>query len=685
MSLSLFRMPVLAASLLAVLASPCWALLSTQSMLGPVGQLQQGSMNHVGMSRSGRFVLFGSTSPQGLYLRDIKTQTTVQVSSWAGGHNFYGISANGRYLAFKNNVGAWVVRDRLRNLDTPIAAARETNVGLSDNGWAWFVNTAGQLVLLRLQDQTQKIVATAGASLGTLYQRNWLSADGQTGLYKTATGYQLYNASTQQSLPFAPQWAGVSLGLTDAISLSGNGQFLVFAPTPAATGPYLFRARLQAAGYQLERFDLSSLHVRPDVAGLSVSADGRFISLVGNIQQGHPEWAAANALSPDTVGQGYPRVLRYDTQTGQLLTLSVAADGGPLRQKTDDGSGLWPLLNQTNILSDDGSMVEFATNAGNVVPTPPSSGGEQNYHGYFSNGYVRNYLFVDLPHSDNAFNGNMSPMTLVGNNLWEGRLTFDGVGTESFKFDAGGRWVNGGFVASTGSLFGAGAISGRAELGGGGIVVGGGAGTYKITFNDLTMLYTVTKEDWRRTVIFIQGQTQPGQDMFVRGGIDHTFAQNQLGMVCTGTNYLCAIPIRYRNTLNAYTSNWKVGDTMLDWYGLETTQFLTNNNLTAQGTVMDWTTNNSANANKVAINGVGYTLLNTWGDHYWMLDVDMDCSKTVNGWFELKSFISNGPGWEPDVQQAGTPYVSGNHFARCGQLNRFQRGNNSALIQALPQ
>jgi alpha-amylase len=64
-----------------------------------------------------------------------------------------------------------------------------------------------------------------------------------------------------------------------------------------------------------------------------------------------------------------------------------------------------------------------------------------------------------------------------------------------------------------------------------------------------------------------------------------------------------------------------------------------------------------------------------------MLDVDMDCAKTGNGWFEVKSFISNGPGWESDVSQPGAPWSSGNHFARCGYLNVFERGNAQPVEQ----
>ena len=47
----------------------------------------------------------------------------------------------------------------------------------------------------------------------------------------------------------------------------------------------------------------------------------------------------------------------------------------------------------------------------------------------------------------------------------------------------------------------------------------------------------------------------------------------------------------------------------------------------------------------------------------------------MNGlWFEFKTYIKNGAGWEANVSQSGTPYTSGNHFAQCGKVNVFQRG-----------
>lgn len=139
-----------------------------------------------------------------------------------------------------------------------------------------------------------------------------------------------------------------------------------------------------------------------------------------------------------------------------------------------------------------------------------------------------------------------------------------------------------------------------------------------------------TGEDWQRTVIFIEAQTQSGQDMFVRGGIDHTYAMSVFGKTCTESNYECAIPIRHNNLLNATTSPWKQGDAFLDWYGAESGQ-----STTAQGSSMDWTTDSWPTQwgaiKTVASDGFGVEPLNIWGQHQWMLDVDMDCSKTVNG------------------------------------------------------
>ena len=125
---------------------------------------------------------------------------------------------------------------------------------------------------------------------------------------------------------------------------------------------------------------------------------------------------------------------------------------------------------------------------------------------------------------------------------------------------------------------------------------------------------------------------------------------------------------------------WKANDNYLDWYGIEQGQ-----SSEAQGTAMDWTTNiwpSEFGVQKTVDNdGFGVTALNIWGEHYLMLDVDMDCSKAVNGWFELKAFVKNGPEWEGDINQANTPYASTNHMAQCGKINMFEFNSSSVEVR----
>lgn len=185
--------------------------------------------------------------------------------------------------------------------------------------------------------------------------------------------------------------------------------------------------------------------------------------------------------------------------------------------------------------------------------------------------------------------------------------------------------------------------------------------------------------DWQRTVIFIGAQTQSGQDMFIRGGIDHDYANNTLGRNCQTNNFECAMSITHNNLRNSTTAPWKANESYLDWYGVEAGQ-----NSYAEGTAMDWTTDvwpaSWGAVKTVAVDGFGEEPLNTWGQHYWMLDVQMDCSNSVNGWFEVKAYVKNGQGWENNIQQSGTPYSSNNHFAQCGKINKFDFNSNSVEI-----
>ena len=83
-----------------------------------------------------------------------------------------------------------------------------------------------------------------------------------------------------------------------------------------------------------------------------------------------------------------------------------------------------------------------------------------------------------------ANNWGTSIMTLVSNHVWEIEATFGGTANERFKLDVYGDW----------SLnFGDNQNDGITEQSGGDIIVGAGAGTYRIRFNDLTRAYTVAK------------------------------------------------------------------------------------------------------------------------------------------------------------------------------------------------
>lgn len=93
---------------------------------------------------------------------------------------------------------------------------------------------------------------------------------------------------------------------------------------------------------------------------------------------------------------------------------------------------------------------------------------------------------------------------------------------------------------------------------------------------------------------------------------------------------------------------------------------------------MLWTTNDVGN--------IYHHPLNHYGPDYWVLDVDMDCSRAQNFWFEAKALYDDK--WESDIRQTSrcrgddkdrAPWqgVSKNHVLKCGDINviRFSEGN----------
>lgn len=188
--------------------------------------------------------------------------------------------------------------------------------------------------------------------------------------------------------------------------------------------------------------------------------------------------------------------------------------------------------------------------------------------------------------------------------------------------------------------------------------------------------------DYQKTVILLEATTFSGQDVFLRGGIDQN---HRPGCENDAKLSACSIPIRHITLGNSShyekINEWSIGDNYLDWYGAELHQGEYREQR-AYGTPTVWTTNSRGD--------IGYNPLNTFGPNYWILTMEMDCSRAENGFFEIKAMI-NGV-WENDISNnvtcAGSasgppPYVSRNHWARCGFLNVFHLGKGECVIESI--
>jgi alpha-amylase len=169
-----------------------------------------------------------------------------------------------------------------------------------------------------------------------------------------------------------------------------------------------------------------------------------------------------------------------------------------------------------------------------------------------------------------------------------------------------------------------------------------------------------------RTVIYILRETQPGQDIFIRGGHDQA-------LVNAGHYASASENITYLNTKNTTTASLKASDATLDW---------------SSDSALDWTCNAWPAAwgtpRYYATDGYGQDPENTRGLHWWKFDVMMDGQK--GDWFEFKAFLrQNGTTqWEPDIRQAGTPFSTINHWGKKGHITFVTFGQSQAEFVPLP-
>ncbi|KAK3600013.1 hypothetical protein CHS0354_012680 [Potamilus streckersoni] len=216
---------------------------------------------------------------------------------------------------------------------------------------------------------------------------------------------------------------------------------------------------------------------------------------------------------------------------------------------------------------------------------------------------------------------------------------------------------------------------------------GSGSGSESVTTAPLTTITAApqpsvpTQTGWQRTVIFVEKRTVSGEDLFIRGGLDHS---RITGCTSDATSSHCAIPIRHKHlgTGDHYAplNAWNKNDNFLDWYGAESGQG-SYHGRAAEGTPAVWTSSSPTSP--------GYNSLNKYGEHYWLVDIDMDCDRTENGWFELKGIVNGG--WESNLTAAkctgnagaSAPHTSGNHWARCGYLNVFHWNSGTCEMNIL--
>ncbi|RUS69095.1 hypothetical protein EGW08_023144 [Elysia chlorotica] len=187
----------------------------------------------------------------------------------------------------------------------------------------------------------------------------------------------------------------------------------------------------------------------------------------------------------------------------------------------------------------------------------------------------------------------------------------------------------------------------------------------------------VQPEGYQETIIFLKKQTDFGQSVFIRGGVGNgtNCAPNE-----SPKDDPCAIPITHIELdISAETTirdEWAESDLYLTWGESRDEQ-----DSVMDGTPAQWTSWDESNNDY-------FHPLNTYGDDYWIVHFEMNCSMLENGFFDFKGFLDGQ--WETDISQsdcagngAETPsYTSINHIARCGYINVFEWGNPDCTINA---
>lgn len=502
--------------------------INLQMMQGPNGEAVVSSTNFMNMSKNGRFLMFRNnfhhySSPlprpnERLWVQDIKSGVTTAVSDAShlvidGGA--YGISENGQYVAYFGHVNTtsvftlWV-KNRVSGSLTAVTSSvsPDQRVYVSNTGDVVYKSSAGVekytlstgIATVLLADTTLLVNSVDANVKKVVYLTRAFGPNGAP--YYTAF---LYDEATQTSTKVS----GAYSYDVRAAAISANGQYVAVTYNAPDALSVSAQVRNLATGVvnsvtendiYVEEPNGAVSNYRP----LDVSNDGVYISFRGFLTAGHPDYDVAASA-----GRGVlDRMFRVNMITQESVSVS----------QTYDGSANDNFINIGAYLSNDGRFVGFAANAKNLLPVTPVSA-EEPYHATVET-FASNYVFVGMPNSDQNWT-HYSSMSLVADHTWEGKLSFDGVGVDAFKFDVGGAFSGFDYVptANWAENYGV-----NGTLSGANIVVAQGAGEYKITFNDSSKQYTVTKIIAPTTMVNVSfscqnGTTYNGQNVYAVGNI----------------------------------------------------------------------------------------------------------------------------------------------------------------------
>lgn len=169
-----------------------------------------------------------------------------------------------------------------------------------------------------------------------------------------------------------------------------------------------------------------------------------------------------------------------------------------------------------SVLSGGGDFVVFAGNSykfwiENIM-------GENSYHQFIRNQYVRNYRYVTVRGDHNNWSS-LSNMRLTGDNEWTAEIVTS-TANARIKFDVAGDWSEN-YGDNNGDSIG--------DFAGNDIVIPGEAGAYRITFNDASKAFAITPMQLETLDAYLptdekqvqfycnNGFTQLGQSVYVVG------------------------------------------------------------------------------------------------------------------------------------------------------------------------